>query len=90
MTEVRTMAFMTVRGAAAVLGVHENTVRHWEQRGLLRAVRLPGSGFRRFTPEDVQALAASMRSHFGEHASSPEIVESGPVARAWRGEVIDE
>jgi len=90
MAEVRTMAFMTVRGAAAVLGVHENTVRHWEQRGLLRAVRLPGSGFRRFTPEDVQALAASMRSHFGEHASLPDIVESGPVARAWRGEVIDE
>jgi len=88
--ERRAMAFMTVRGAAAVLGVHENTVRHWEQRGLLRAVRLPGSGFRRFSPEDVHALAASMRTQFGEHASSPEIVETGPVARVWRGEVIDE
>jgi len=84
------MAFMTVRGAAAVLGVHENTVRHWERRGLLRAVRLPGSGFRRFNPEDIQALAASMRSPFGPHASSPEIVETGQIARAWRGEVIDE
>jgi excisionase family DNA binding protein len=84
------MAFMTVRGAAVVLGVHENTVRHWEQRGLLRAVRLPGSGFRRFNPEDVQALAASMRSPFGPHASLPEVVETGQVARAWRSEVIDE
>ncbi len=84
------MAMMTVRGAAAVLGVHENTVRHWEQRGLLRAVRLPGSGFRRFSRDQVFLLAASMKSPFGDHPSDPDVIGSGPVAEAWRGEVIDE
>ena len=33
----------------------ENTVRRWEERGLLHAVRLP-SGVRRFRPDDVEDL----------------------------------
>jgi hypothetical protein len=40
--------------------VHENTVRNWEERGILRAVRLPGSGFRRFVIQDVERLRAEM------------------------------
>lgn len=49
--------------AARTLGVHENTVRRWEERGLLHAVRLP-SGVRRFRPEDVEAIRAQMFSDF--------------------------
>jgi excisionase family DNA binding protein len=55
-----TREFLNVRDAARALGVHENTVRNWEARGLLRAVRLPGSGFRRFAVEDVERLRAEM------------------------------
>ena len=47
-----TKEFLNVRDTARLLGVHENTVRNWEARGLLRAVHLPGSGFRRFAPQD--------------------------------------
>lgn len=54
---------MQVREAARALGVHENTIRRWEERGLLRAVRLP-SGVRRFRPEDVEAMRAEMFSGF--------------------------
>jgi excisionase family DNA binding protein len=50
-----------VRQAAQALGVHENTIRRWEARGLLRAVRLP-SGVRRFRPEDVEAMRKQMFS----------------------------
>jgi hypothetical protein len=35
-------------------GVHENTVRRWEENGLLHAVRLP-SGVRRLTPREIGA-----------------------------------
>ena len=48
---------MQVRQVARTLGVHENTVRRWEERSLLRAVRLP-SGVRRFRPDDVEAVRA--------------------------------
>jgi excisionase family DNA binding protein len=52
---------MQVREAARTLGVHENTVRRWEERGLLHAVKLP-SGVRRFRSEDVAAVRAQMFS----------------------------
>lgn len=54
---------MKVRDTARTLGVTENTVRRWHERGLLTAVRLPGSGVRRFRREDVEALHRKM---FGE------------------------
>jgi excisionase family DNA binding protein len=69
---------MTVRGAAETLGVHENTIRNWEARGILRAVRLPGSGFRRFPTEEILALAKTMRASFATHPATvggPEIAE---------------
>lgn len=62
------MPLMQVRQAARGLGVHENTLRRWEERGLIRAVHLP-SGVRRFRPEDVEALRTQMYSGF------PRIVE---------------
>jgi excisionase family DNA binding protein len=62
------MPLLQVRQAARGLGVHENTLRRWEERGLIRAVHLP-SGVRRFRPEDVAALKAQMFSGF------PPIVE---------------
>jgi excisionase family DNA binding protein len=54
---VRTL--MQVREAARQLGVHENTLRRWEQQGLVEAVRLP-SGVRRFRAEDVERLRAEI------------------------------
>lgn len=63
-----TMPLMTVRASARGLGVHENTIRRWEEKGLIRAVRLP-SGVRRFRSEDVLALRRQMFTGF------PDIVE---------------
>lgn len=52
---------LNVRETAKRLGVHENTVRNWADRGVLRPMRLPHSGFRRFDPEEVERLAREMR-----------------------------
>jgi excisionase family DNA binding protein len=46
---------MQVRQAAEQLGIHENTLRRWEQAGWVNAVRLP-SGVRRFRQEDIERL----------------------------------
>jgi excisionase family DNA binding protein len=53
------MALLGVREAARRLGVHENTLRRWEQSGLIHAVKLP-TGVRRFRAEDVQKLFDEM------------------------------
>jgi excisionase family DNA binding protein len=52
---VMSPGLMQVRKAAERLGVHENTLRRWEQAGWINAVRLP-SGVRRFQPEEVERL----------------------------------
>lgn len=64
---------MQVRQAAQALGVHENTIRRWEERGLLRAVRLP-SGVRRFRPEDVEAVREQMFSGFAPLREDDDVV----------------
>jgi excisionase family DNA binding protein len=72
-----TREFLNVRDTARALGVHENTVRNWEERGILRAVRLPGSGYRRFSVQDVEQLRAEM---FQQLAPATE----GPVVNPGR------
>lgn len=65
---------MQVREAARALDVHENTLRRWEQRGLVQAVRLP-SGVRRFRPEDIEALRAQMFSGFAPLTVDEDVVD---------------
>lgn len=66
-------SLMQVRQAARTLGVHENTLRRWEQRGLVQAVRLP-SGVRRFRQEDIHALREQMFSGFAPPTDDEDVV----------------
>ena len=72
-----TKELLNVRDPARVLGVHENTIRNWEERGILRAIHLPGSGYRRFAAQDVERLRAEM---FEQLAPATE----GPVVHPGR------
>ncbi|MGH2953899.1 MAG: MerR family transcriptional regulator [Solirubrobacterales bacterium] len=65
---------LSVRATAERLGVHENTIRNWESRGLLRGIRLPGSNFRRFPREEVERLRREM---FEQYAPAIEMPEQG-------------
>ncbi|HSN78232.1 MAG TPA: MerR family transcriptional regulator [Anaerolineae bacterium] len=47
---------MTLKNAARMLGVHEQTLRSWERKGLIRMARLPGSQYRRVPVEEVRRL----------------------------------
>ncbi len=53
-------AYLTLKRTAQVLGVHEQTLRRWEKRGIVRMVRLPGSGYRRVPVQEVRRLQAEM------------------------------
>ncbi len=66
-----TRELLNVRDTARALGVHENTIRNWESRGVLRAVRLPGSGFRRFAAQDVGRLRAEMFEQLAPATEEP-------------------
>jgi len=62
-----------VRETARKLGVHENTVRNWEEKGILRAAKLPGSGYRRFDAAEVSRLHDEMVKGLAPAAEGPVI-----------------
>ena len=52
----RNPSLLTVREVAAMLNIHVNTVRRWDDAGVLKALRIGPRGDRRFRREDVDAL----------------------------------
>jgi len=50
---------LTIAQAAARLGVHQNTLRAWADKGMVPVVKLP-SGYRRFRPADINAEREKM------------------------------
>ena len=51
----------TVGEVAILLGVHENTVRHWADKGLMAHGRtLMGDGHRRFKLEDINKARSTL------------------------------
>jgi excisionase family DNA binding protein len=79
-----TSEFLNVREAATKLGVHENTIRNWEERGLLHGIRLPGSGFRRFPKEEIERMRREM---FGSYAPATELPDE--TRKGVRGKVVE-
>jgi excisionase family DNA binding protein len=59
--------------AAAMLGVHQNTLRRWANAGKVPHIRLP-SGQRRWTAEQIEQIKRSMLAGQVEPATaaSPE------------------
>ncbi|HZA18929.1 MAG TPA: helix-turn-helix domain-containing protein [Pseudonocardiaceae bacterium] len=69
---MRAREFLTVRETAQQLGVHENTVRNWETRGVLHGIKLPGSGFRRFPREDIERMRREMLASYAPTTKLPD------------------
>ncbi len=72
---------LNVRETANKLGVHENTIRNWEKRGILRAVRLPGSKFRRFNRATIEKLQEDMVSQLAPADTGPVVTPRSPLQR---------
>lgn len=69
---------LSVRETARRLGVHENTVRNWEERGIISAVKLPGSGYRRFDLSEVERLRSEMLTQLAPATEGPVIQSNRP------------
>ncbi len=54
--------YVTLKQAAKQLGVHEQTLRSWERKGLIHLARLPQSGYRRVPVAEVQRLQTAMHT----------------------------
>jgi len=47
---------LTARQVARLLNVHVNTVRRWNDRGILKAYRIGPRGDRRFNKDDIEVF----------------------------------
>lgn len=57
---------LTTGEAAAMLNVHENTVRRWSDRGILGSFRIGSRADRRFIETEVNGLIAKMHRDRGD------------------------
>ena len=83
-----TSEFMNVRQAAEHLGVHENTIRNWEDSGVLRGIRLPGSGFRRFPTEEIERMRREMFESYAPATEIPSETRSDVRGRSLEGDTL--
>lgn len=64
--------------AAALWGVHENTVRAWDQKGIITCGRLGGEdGHRIFTLEDINLVRVDLRLHTVTKEQAEKILRKG-------------
>lgn len=82
-----TTEFLNVRQASKELGVHENTIRNWETGGLLRGIRLPGSGFRRFPREEIDRMKREMFETYAPAVESDDEPRTDVRARIVEGDL---
>jgi excisionase family DNA binding protein len=68
---VAATTFLSVREVAARLGVHENTVRNWIEKGILRAARLPTSGYRRIPATEVRRVQQDIYGNLAAMTTGP-------------------
>jgi DNA (cytosine-5)-methyltransferase 1 len=52
----RETKLITIREAAEMLGVHQETLRRWDNEGKLKAVRVGKVGHRKYNKEEVERL----------------------------------
>lgn len=70
--------FLTMAEAAQLLSVHENTLRRWCDRGIIKCLRISIRGERRVAESDVTALITQMHENHGCVCSSSARHESFP------------
>lgn len=65
-------ALLRVSEAAESLGVHENTIRNWIDKGFLTAIRLP-SGHRRMDAAEVANLRLGIMGNLAPAVAGPRV-----------------
>jgi excisionase family DNA binding protein len=53
---------MTVRDVAQLLNIHNNTVRRWSDRGMIKAYRINDRGDRRFKREEIVRFLSELNT----------------------------
>lgn len=59
LTRMNEEKLLKLSEAAELLNVHPNTLRKWDKKGILKAIRFGQRGDRRYKREDIENLIAN-------------------------------
>jgi len=79
--------FVTIKDAAALVGVHPETLRRWDASGKLIAQRHPVNRYRLYSRADLYALLAELKESSGSRVQTAKRRDSGRASKcasAWR------
>lgn len=57
---------LTISEAAKELGIHRDTLRKWANKGTVPHYKLPGSGYNRFSREQIEDIKREMHRSAGQ------------------------
>lgn len=52
---------LTLKEACELLNCHPNTLRNWDNKGILKAIRFGARGDRRYHRSDIEKLISKMK-----------------------------
>ncbi|HIH11207.1 TPA: helix-turn-helix domain-containing protein [Candidatus Woesearchaeota archaeon] len=61
MKKQKVIELLTLSEASQILKVHPNTLRKWDRKGILKAVRFGERGDRRYKKEDLEKMIEKKR-----------------------------
>jgi len=64
------ISMLTVGEVARMLHIHENTVRRWSNRGVMKSYRISERGDRRFKKAEVEDLLTRLNKNNGDERVS--------------------
>lgn len=70
MTTEQMPEILTLRQACELLNCHPNTLRNWENKGLVKCIRFGNRGDRRFKKEEVLKLLKNENENYEKRGSS--------------------
>ena len=63
-------SMLTVGEVAQMLHMHENTVRQWSNREIIKPYKINMRGDRRFKREEVEAVLTRLKNNNGDERAS--------------------
>lgn len=73
--------FIGIKAAAVILGINDDTLRHWSDKGQIKTYRHPINGYKLYKRKDLEEFLKPLQ----DHRTEDKIEECTRLSRASNG-----